>query len=191
MESCVRGPVEAQSFSLWSIAAMFEFLKDSNCVPEDSSFRQLISSLTKALTTQARTSYYLQQFLQQTKCDSYVSHLPGFTPQSVKCALLTTPSSQKLFSKDVILTSLTQVTNDSQLSLLKNLSSLKGGGKSASSSSPSGFRLRDSSSFSSRGHGSRSFCCSKRMASSSPSRQKKVSFKGILCSPTLKKGFSK
>ena len=43
LETCVRGFVEVQLFSLWSIATMFEFLKDSNCVPEDSVFRQLIS----------------------------------------------------------------------------------------------------------------------------------------------------
>ena len=113
LESCVRGLVEAQSFSLWSIAVMFEFLKDSNYVLEDSGFCQLISSLTKALTNQAQTSYSLQQFLQQTRRESYVSHLPGSMPQSVKHALLTIPSSQKLFSEDVILTSLTLVTNDS------------------------------------------------------------------------------
>ena len=92
LETCVRGLVEAESFSLWSIAVMFEFLKDSNCVPEDSSFRQLISSLIKALTTEARTSYSLQQFPQQTRHESYVSYLPGSTPQSVKHALLSTPS---------------------------------------------------------------------------------------------------
>ena len=175
LETCARGLVEAQSFSLWSIAAMFKFLKDSNCVPEDSGFCQLISSLTKALTTQARTSYSLQEFLQQTRRESYVSHLLGSTPQSVKHALLSTPSSKKLFIENVILTSLTKVTNDSQLSLLKNLSSLKGGGKSASSFSSSGYRCRDASSSSSRGRGSRSFRGSKRSASSSPSRRKKVS----------------
>ena len=188
LETCVRVLVEAQSFSLWSIAAMFEFLKDSNCVPEDSGFRQLISSLTKALTIQARTSYSLQQFLQQTRRESYAPHLPGSMPQSVKHALLSTPPSQKLFSEDVILTLLTQVTNDSQLSLLKNFLS-QGWGKSASSSSSLGYRCQDASSFSLRGCGSRPSSGYKCSASASPSGCKKVSFKGILDSPTLKKFF--
>ena len=48
LEMCVRGLIKSQSFSLWSIATMFEFLKHSNCVPEDSVFLQLISSMTTA-----------------------------------------------------------------------------------------------------------------------------------------------
>ena len=129
LEACVRGVVEVQSFSLWSIATMFEFLKDSNCVSEDSVFRQLIASMTRALITEANTTFSLQEFLQQTRHESYVSHLPGSTHPSVKHALLSTPSSLALLSKDVILALLTQVKDDSQLSLLRNLSSLKSGGE--------------------------------------------------------------
>ena len=69
-ETCVIGFVEAQSFSLWFIATMFEFLKDSNCVPEDSVFWQLISAMMNALTTQAKTTFSLQEFLQQTRQES-------------------------------------------------------------------------------------------------------------------------
>ena len=58
-----------------------------------------------------------------------MSHLPGSTRPSVKHPLLSTPSSLALFSEDVILALLSQVKDDSQLSLLKNLSSLKGGGE--------------------------------------------------------------
>ena len=113
--------MEAQSFSLWSIATMFEFLKDSNCISEDSLFRQLVSCMMRALTTQAKTTFSLQEFLQQTRRESYVSHLPGSTYPLVKHALLSTPSTKSLFSEDVILALLTQVKNDSQLCLLKNL----------------------------------------------------------------------
>ena len=70
--------------------------------------------------------------------------------------------------------------DDFQLSLLKNLSSLKGGGNAASTSSSLGNRCRDASSFLSRGRGS------KRPASYSPSRRSKVAFKGILRTPTSK-----
>ena len=121
--------MEAQSFSMWSIAIMFE-----NCPSEDFVFRQLIASMTNALTTQVKTTYSLQEFLQQTWRELYVSHLLGSTHPSVKHALLSTSSSPALFSEDVILASLSQVKDDSQLSLLKNLSSLKGEGKTASTS---------------------------------------------------------
>ena len=80
LEACVRELVEAQSYSLWSIATMFEFLTDLNCVPGYSVFRKLIASMTRAFTTQAKTTYLLQEFLQQTKRELYVSHLPGETP---------------------------------------------------------------------------------------------------------------
>ena len=191
LETCVRGLVESQSFSLWSIATMFEFLKDSNCVPEDSVFRQLIASMTTALTSQAKTSFLVTTFLQQVFKESYVSHLPGSTHDSVKHALLLTPSTSALFSEEVIRASLTQVKDDSQLSLLKNLSALKGGGKLTSTSSSSGYRRRDASSSSRGCRFSRSSRGSKRPTSSSPSRWSKVAFKGILPSPTPKKNFSK
>ena len=181
-----------QLFFLWFIVTMFKFLKDSNCVPEDSVFRQFISSMMTILTSQAKTAFSLQKFLQQVRQESYVSHLPGSTHPLVKHALLSTPSSSALFSEDVILVSLTQVKDDSQLSLLKNLSSLKGGGKVVSTSSSSGYHHWDASSSSSRGRGfSKSFLSCKRPALSSPSRRSKVAFKGILRSPTPKEGSSK
>ena len=66
-----------------------------------------------------------------------VSHLPGLTHASVKHALLTTPSSSSLFVVDMIKDTLTQMKEDSQLKLLKNLSSGRGGKQTASSASTS------------------------------------------------------
>ena len=147
--------MKSHSFSLWSVATMFELIKDSNCVPEDSVFRQLISSMTTALTSQAKASFSIAAFLQQVKKESYVSHFPGSTHPSVKHALLSIPSTSTLFSREVICSLLTQVKDDSQLSLFKNLYLLKGWDKSASTSSSSGYCRRDLSSSSSfsRGHG--------------------------------------
>ena len=53
-----------------------------------------------------------------------MSHLLASTHASVKLALLSTPSS---FSEDIIKESLTQVKEDSQVKLLSNLSSFRGG----------------------------------------------------------------
>ena len=149
LETCVIGLIELQSFSLWALATMFEFLKDSNCVPEDTVFRQLVASMTTALNSQEKASFFEAAFLQQVRCESFVSHLLSSTHTSVKHALLSTPSTSALLDEEVLLRSLTQVRDDSQLSLLNNLSSLKGGKQSASTASSLGPRRRDSSSSSS------------------------------------------
>ena len=148
----MRGLIESQSFSLWVITPMFEFLKDFNCVPVDLVSHQVIASIPTTLNSQAKASFLVTAFLQQVQRESCVSHLRGSTHPFVKHALLSTPSTSTLFSKEVIRASLTQVKDDSQQSLLKNLSSLKGGSKSASTSSSSGSHRRDSSSTSSSSH---------------------------------------
>ena len=149
LEICVHGLIESQSFDLWSITTKFEFLKDSNCVPEDSVFRHLIASLTTALNSQAKGSFSVASFLQQVYRESFVSHLSGSAHPSVKQALLSTPSLSDLFHEEVIRSSLTQVKDGSHLSLFMNLSSLKGGKQSASTSSLSGPCRHDPSSASS------------------------------------------
>ena len=122
--------------------------------------------------------------------ESFVSHLLGSTHPSVKHALLSTPSSSNFFDEEVIQPSLTQVKDASQLSLLKNLSSLKGRKQSASTSFSSGPRRCDSSSASSFSLSrcfSRPYRGSKRPASSLPFHRSKVAFKGIMRSTQEKK----
>ena len=138
-ETCIRGQIKSQSFSLWALAMIFEYLKDTNCVPDD-------ASMTTALNSQAKISFSVAAFLQQVRRESLVSHPSRSTHLSAKHALLSTPSSFSLFDEEVIRSSLTQVKDDSQLSLLENLSSLKDGKLSASTASTSGHRWHDSSS---------------------------------------------
>ena len=158
-------------------------------MPDDDIFSQLVSSMTTIINSQARASFSAATFLQQKRRETLVSLLPRATHASVNHALLSTPSSSSLFTEDVIRDSLTQLKDDSQLSLLKNLSSLKGGKQSASTASALGHPWSSSSSY------SRSFlwssCGSKRPSSPSPAHKLKVAFKGILRSPTSKKSFSK
>ena len=82
LETCVRGLVESQAFCLWSIATMFEFLKDSICVPEDSLFRQLIASMTTALTSQAKATFSVVAFfpagVEGVVCVPYSGLHPSF-----------------------------------------------------------------------------------------------------------------
>ena len=66
-----------------------------------------------------------------------MAHLPPHTYDSVKHALLSIPSVDSLFSEDVIQRSLGLVRDDSQLHLLRNLSSQKSDKVSSSSSSSS------------------------------------------------------
>ena len=67
LEACIRGQIQSQSFSLWALAAISEFLKDSNCVPDDPVFHQLVTSMTDAINAQARASFFSASFLKQ-KC---------------------------------------------------------------------------------------------------------------------------
>ena len=122
-----------------------------------------------------------------------MSHLPVATHASVKHAWLTTPSSDTLFAEEAIRDVLTQVREDSPLTLLENLPSGKGGKGSASSSStsnqwkpysPSATPLSSSSSLSQSF--AKSPCGAKRPLSSSPSRLSKVSFKRVPRSPQKK-----
>ena len=40
------GQIESQSFSLWALVTVFDYLRDANCVPDDAVFSQLVSSMT-------------------------------------------------------------------------------------------------------------------------------------------------
>ena len=97
----------------------------------------LVTSLTVALNAQAKVTFATTAFMKQKQRETLVSHLPAATHLSVKHALLTTPSSDMLFTEEVTRDSLTQVREDSHLTLLKNLSSGMGGKGSASSASTS------------------------------------------------------
>ena len=101
--------------------------------------------MTTAINAQAKASFSAVSFLQHKLRKIYVSHLLVSKHSSVKHALLSIPSFMELFDEEVIRSSLTQVKGDSQLSLLRNLSSLKGEKQSALPSSTSGQRRRVSS----------------------------------------------
>ena len=189
LNSCIRGQIESQSFSLWALALVFEFLRESNCVPDSPVFHQLFSSMTSAINAQACASFSAVTFLKQICRDTLVSHVLSSTHASVKHALMSSPTSS-LFSEDAVKASLSQVKEDSQLTLLLNLS-FKKDGKRTDSSPSSSVRSRSSSSSSSQwsSHGARG---TKRPASPSPSRRR-VSFDSkVLRSPTPKNSsFSK
>ena len=129
--------VESQLFSSWAIVSVFAFLRDSDLAPEDKGFHKLVSSLSVVLNSQAKASFAAAEFLTQKRRETFVFHLLSHTHDSVWNALLSSKSSPSLFSDEVIEKSFGQVRGDSQLLLLKNLPSQKGGKGSVSSSSSS------------------------------------------------------
>ena len=68
LEACIRGQIESQSFSLWALASNFEFLKESDCVPDSQVFHQLVSSVTSTINSQVRASFSAATFLKQICC---------------------------------------------------------------------------------------------------------------------------
>ena len=134
LETCMCGLVGSQSYASWAIASVFAFLCDAGLSPSDEGFNKVVSSLSVALTAQAKASYAASAFLQQIRRETYVAHLPAHTPDSVKHALLSTPSEESLFSEEVIQRSLGQVRDDSQPQLFRNISSQRGEKGAASSS---------------------------------------------------------
>ena len=115
LETCICGLVESQSFSSWTMASVFAFLRDSNLAPEDQGFHKLVSSLSVALNSQAKASFAAAEFLKQKRRETFVSHLPSHTHDSVRNALLSSKSSSSLFLDEVVENSFGQVKDDSQL----------------------------------------------------------------------------
>ena len=54
LETYLRGMIESQSFTLWSLSAVFEFLRGSDCVPDDPAFGHIVGSMRTGINTQAR-----------------------------------------------------------------------------------------------------------------------------------------
>ena len=60
-------------------------------------FHHLVSSLSVSLNSQAKASLSAAAFLKQKRRETYVSHLSSSTLDSVRQALLSTPSNELLF----------------------------------------------------------------------------------------------
>ena len=99
LEACMRGLVGSQSYAFWAMASIFAFLCDSGLSPSDEAFNKVVSSLSVSLTAQVKASYAASAFLKQVHRETYVAHLPAHTHDSVKHALLSTPSEESLFPR--------------------------------------------------------------------------------------------
>ena len=130
------------SSSLWLMSGILVMLKRDRFQPSDPAlFNTALSSVSAALSRQARTAATGSGFLRAKRRESFLAHTTLPVPKSQKRSLTTTPgSSSVLFASEVV----SQVHSSSQfssnLALLRSLR--RGRSAPASSSSPlSGPRL--------------------------------------------------
>ena len=99
LESCLRWLVSSLSFASWAIVLYFAFLCYAGMSPSGDEFNNVGFSLSVALSVQAKTSYAVSIFLRHVLRKTYVAYLPPHTHDSVKHALLSTPSVECLFPR--------------------------------------------------------------------------------------------
>ena len=142
LERLFQGQLEVTSSSLWLKSGILAMLKRDRFQPSDPAlFNTALSSVSAALSRQARTAAAGSGFLHAKRRESLLAHTTLPVPESQKRSLTTTPgSSSGLFDSEVV----SQVHGSSQIScnlaLLRSL--CRGRSAPASSSSPlSGPRL--------------------------------------------------
>ena len=142
LERLFQGQLEVTSSSLWLMSGILAMLKRDRFQPSDPAlFNTALSSVSAALSRQARTAAAGSGFLRAKRRESLLAHTTLPVPESQKRSLTTTPgSSSGLFDSEVV----SQVHSSSQISsnLALSRSLRRGRSAPASSSSPlSGPRL--------------------------------------------------
>ena len=146
LERLFQGQLEVTSSSLWLMSGILAMLKRDRFQPSDPAlFNTALSSVSAALSRQARTAAAGSGFLRAKRRESLLAHTTLPVPESQKRSLTTTPgSSSGLFDSELLSEVVSQVHSSSQISsnlaLLRSLR--RGRSAPASSSSPlSGPRL--------------------------------------------------
>ena len=122
-ESCLRCLVSTLSFASWAMVSLFAFLCYAGLSPSGDAFNNVGSSLSVALTAWAITFYAVSIFLRHVLRETYVAHLPAHMHDSVKHALLSTPSEESLFPRRSFSVRWSKFGRFSLLQLLWTLSS--------------------------------------------------------------------
>ena len=136
LERLFQGQLEVTSSSLWLMSGILAMLMRDRFQPSDPAlFNTALSSVSAALSRQARTAAAGSGFLRAKRRESLLAHTTLPVPESQKRSLTTTPgSSSGLFDSEVV----SQVHSSSQISsnlaLLRSLR--RGRSAPASSSSP-------------------------------------------------------
>ena len=139
LERLFQGQLEVTSSSLWLMSGILAMLKRDHFQPSDPAlFNSALSSVSAALSRQARTAAAGSGFLRAKRRESLLAHTSLPVPESQKCSLTTTPgSSSGLFDAELLSEVVSQVQSSSQISSNLALSRSLRKGRSAPSSSSS------------------------------------------------------
>ena len=139
LERLFQGQLEVTSSSLWLMSGILAMLKRDHFQPSDPAlFNSALSSVSAALSRQARTAAAGSGFLRAKHRESLLAHTSLPVPESQKRSLTTTPaSSSGLFDAELLSEVVSQVQSSSQISSNLALSRALRRGRSAPSSSSS------------------------------------------------------
>ena len=138
LERLFQGQLEVTSSSLWLMSDILAMLKRDGFQPSDPAlFNSALSSVSAALSRQARTAAAGSTFVRTKRRESLLAHTTLPVPETQKCDLTVTPgSSSGLFDSELLSEVVAQVHSSSQISSNLALSrSLRRGRSTPSSSS--------------------------------------------------------
>ena len=180
LERLFQNQLEVTSSSLWLMSGILATLKRDSFQPSDSTFfNSALSSVSAALSRQARTAAAGSGFIRAKRRESFLAHTTLPVPEAQRCSLTVTPgSSSGLFNEDLLAEVVSQVQRSSQISsnlaVSRSLSRGRSGPSSSSplvgphsSSAPRGRPYGNRSSSSSRSGGRKRFKGGKGAAPSS------------------------
>ena len=140
LERMFQNQLEVTSASLWLMSGILAMLKKDHFQPSDPAlFNSALSSVSAALSRQARSSAAGSDFIRAKRRESLLAHTTLPIPESQKRSLMTSPgSSSGLFDSGLLAEVVAQVYSSSQISsnLALSRSLRRGRPSQAPSSSP-------------------------------------------------------
>ena len=118
LERLFQGQLQVTSTSLWLISGILAMLKRDNFQPSDPTlFNSALSSVSAALSRQARTAAAGFGFIRAKRRESLLAHTSLPFPETQKRSLTVTPgSSSGLFNAELLSEVVSQVQSSSQIS---------------------------------------------------------------------------
>ena len=187
MEGLFQNQLEVTSLSLWLMSGILAMLKRDDFQPSDSLtlFNSALSSVSAALSRQARTAAAGSGFMRAKRRESLLAHTTLPVPEAQRRSFTVAPgSANALFNEGVLAEVVEQVQRSSQISSNLAVSRSLGRGRPAFSSSSPLVGPRSSSAPRGRPYG-------KRSSSSSRSGGRKYFKGGKGAAPSKPSGFRK
>ena len=139
-EGLFQGQLEVTSSSLWLMSGILAMLKrDGFQLSDPALFNSALSSVSAALSRQARTAAAGSTFIRAKRRESLLAHTTLIVPETQKRSLTVTPGSYSgLFDAELLSEVVSQVQSSSQISsnLVLSRSLCRGRSAPSSSSSP-------------------------------------------------------